>query len=86
MIRVICPNAESCLVYQNYVRQTESNRVDIIAKVADKDEYNCMALDALYDMETGVEADNKFRTRFDLVQVMRCAIIELLNQTVREEK
>jgi len=40
----ICPHSKTCLIYQNWVEQTNNNRLNIILS---ENEFSCLAYDAL---------------------------------------
>jgi len=51
----ICPHSKTCLIYQNWVEQTNNNRLNIILS---ENEFSCLAYDALKDAETGIPNGN----------------------------
>ena len=53
-MREICPYAKICLVHENWEEQTGDKKIDIIVKETNQHEYNCLALAALDDKETGI--------------------------------
>ncbi len=77
---LICPNTPTCPIYEVWEKQID-NRLDIILYQEEKREecYSCLALDALRDVESGIEVPEELRKRFSQEEFGQCAEIALLN-------
>jgi len=79
----ICSCAEgtpNCRIYNNWIKQTKENRLDVI-KLENK-KYHCLALDDLFNPEKGIPMDSELFKRLKLKEP-GCAIIESLNNQLR---
>lgn len=93
----ICPDADKCVVYKNWVKKTKDKRINIIQR--DGNGYHCLALTAIEDpvSEGGIRFDADTQSRIDEnavkenigVRDTQCAKIEtmnLLRQLIPREK
>ena len=81
MEELICPNTSICPIYKNWIDYTKDNRLNIIQQHKNPvygDIYSCLALNALFDAETGIPKNQELKKRLNTEKV-DCALIQLLN-------
>ena len=85
MGNLICPTADSCPVYKNWVEETNDRRLDVImvhpATAENQTLHNCLALIALQDptSEGGIMPNEEIKERLKIEEA-NCLYIRLLNQ------
>lgn len=83
MVNLICPVADSCPIYRNWVEQTKDKRPNIIyTRSSTSSSYYCLALTALRDptSEGGIMPNDELKARLKNKEA-DCALVMLLNQT-----
>lgn len=78
--RLICPYANgtpNCAVYDNLGFEINKGREDIIVK-SPNGKYSCLALEAIFDLETGISVGEAYCKRIS-ADCKECAFIESLN-------
>jgi len=80
LITYTCPHINTCPIYHDWVEETGDDRLDIILKSIDCD-YLCMAFDARWDVESGINVSDELRRRLPVrkTTISECLHIELLN-------
>ena len=58
MNTIICTNT-GCPIYQNWFKEVPKSKIDIIQYEDHK--YSCLALEALYDRETGITESSELK-------------------------
>ncbi len=85
-IKLLCPDSEKCLIYQNYAEKTDRKNIDIIQRVGS--EYACFALVITQKpvAEGGIGIGDKLKKRIDSdPKYIGCPYLTLLNNTRKEE-
>lgn len=81
---LICPIVaylSNCMVYTNWMEKAKDVRIDIIIK--EPSGYNCLALSALDDPETGIPMGDSLSKRL-VDKKAGCALIEILNNSLKK--
>ena len=84
MTNLYCPHTETCPFYQNLKIYAKKSKSDIIVEERIGEEhfrYNCLALIAIDDAETGIPMNDflKLRLSDSENKKQRCSHLEILN-------
>ena len=74
-----CPYAEKCPFHQNWAEQTKDRRLDVIVTEGEGSYYDCLALIALDDPETGIAMSDDLKYSLADPKMRGCSHITLLN-------